>query len=62
MLYGDKFRSLMWVTDATEAAEHHAPPLSKLKMSKTRTFYWLLLRLMDQDADSLENVLSALIA
>ena len=50
------------MTDATEAAEHHAPPLSKLKMSKTRTFYWLLLRLMDQEADSLENVLSALIA
>ena len=23
VLYGDKFMSLMWVTDAIEAAEHH---------------------------------------
>ena len=38
VLYGDKFMSLMWVTDAIEAAEHHATLLSKLKMSKTRTF------------------------
>lgn len=62
VLYGDKFMSLMWVTDAIEAAEHHATLLSKLKMSKTRTFLLVAVKVDGPRSWQPQNVLNALIA